>query len=124
MLVSISSLVNFAGAEWSRRTRQGDLQWQGALRNLSRAAFIHRTRVVDAHSRGNGHRRFPGEPLPRRQVLSHDAAQGTFYRTKGGFYHDGRFATLNDVIAHYEDLLGLNLTEIENADLIEYLKSL
>jgi cytochrome c peroxidase len=43
---------------------------------------------------------------------------------KGGFYHDGRFATLNDVVDHYNDHFALALTEQEKRDLIEYLKSL
>jgi cytochrome c peroxidase len=43
---------------------------------------------------------------------------------KGGFYHDGRFATLRDVINHYNGFLGLGLLEQEKSDLVEYLKSL
>ena len=49
---------------------------------------------------------------------------GLWSHQKGGFYHDGRFATLRDVIDHYNDLLKLALTDREKADLIEYLKSL
>ena len=43
---------------------------------------------------------------------------------KGRFYHDGRFATLADVVNHYQTLLHLGLTDQEKSDLIEYLKSL
>jgi hypothetical protein len=43
---------------------------------------------------------------------------------KGGFYHDGRFATLMDVVNHYDDHFHLGLAEPEKADLIVYLKSL
>jgi hypothetical protein len=43
---------------------------------------------------------------------------------KGGFYHDGRFATLLDVVNHYNNFKKLGLTEQEKKDLIEYLKSL
>jgi hypothetical protein len=43
---------------------------------------------------------------------------------KGGFYHDGRFPTLDAVIDHYDNHLGLNLTADQKRDLIEYLKSL
>ena len=43
---------------------------------------------------------------------------------KGGFYHDGRFATLMDVVNHYNDFKKLSLTEAEKKDLVEYLKSL
>jgi len=49
---------------------------------------------------------------------------GLWSHEKGGFYHDGRFATLQDVITHYNGLLKLNLTDAERADLVEYLKSL
>ena len=49
---------------------------------------------------------------------------GLWSHQKGGFYHDGRFATLRDVIDHYNDLLKLALADREKADLIEYLKSL
>jgi hypothetical protein len=43
---------------------------------------------------------------------------------KGGFYHDGRFATLDAVVDHYDGHFNLGLTDREKADLIEYLKSL
>jgi cytochrome c2 len=43
---------------------------------------------------------------------------------KGGFYHDGRFATLMDVVNHYDRHFGTRLSEAEKADLIEYLKSI
>src|SRR5215216_4472017 len=43
---------------------------------------------------------------------------------KGGFYHDGRFATLSDVVNHYDNHLSLKLSEQEKRDLIEYLKSI
>lgn len=49
---------------------------------------------------------------------------GIFSRTKGGFYHDGRFATLLDVVQHYNTALSLGLTAQEQKDLVEYLKSL
>jgi mono/diheme cytochrome c family protein len=43
---------------------------------------------------------------------------------KGGFYHDGRFATLGDVVNHYDRHFGTRLTEQEKKDLIAYLSSL
>jgi hypothetical protein len=49
---------------------------------------------------------------------------GLFTRTKGGFFHDGRFATLADVVDHYDTFFKLNLSAAEKADLVEYLKSL
>jgi len=49
---------------------------------------------------------------------------GVWSHQKGGFYHDGRFATLHDVIDHYNALFKLELTDREKSDLVEYLKSL
>ena len=50
--------------------------------------------------------------------------KGLWTHTKGGFYHDGRFATLLDVVNHYDAVKGLGLTAAEKADLVEYLRSL
>jgi hypothetical protein len=49
---------------------------------------------------------------------------GLWTRQKGGFYHDGRFATLADVVSHYQSTMSLGLSTAEQADLVEYLKSL
>ncbi len=49
---------------------------------------------------------------------------GLWSHQKGGFYHDGRFATLEDVVDHYNDHFGLGLTKQEIGDLVEYLKSI
>ena len=50
--------------------------------------------------------------------------KGLWTHTKGGFYHDGRFATLEDVLKHYDEHFKLELAEQEVNDLSEYLKSL
>jgi hypothetical protein len=47
-----------------------------------------------------------------------------FTHQKGGFFHDGRFATLMDVVNHYNTCFGLGLTGGEKGDLIQYLLSL
>jgi hypothetical protein len=49
---------------------------------------------------------------------------GLFARAKGGFYHDGRFATLPDVVRHYDAHLKLGLSGAEVDDLVEFLQSL
>jgi cytochrome c peroxidase len=49
---------------------------------------------------------------------------GLFARQKGGFYHDGRFATLTDVVDHYNQALNLHLNAADVKSLVEYLKSL
>jgi mono/diheme cytochrome c family protein len=50
--------------------------------------------------------------------------RGLFTRQKGGFYHDGRFATLDAVVDHYNDHFKLGLTPEQKRQLVEYLKSL
>jgi hypothetical protein len=50
--------------------------------------------------------------------------KGLWTHVKGGFYHDGRFATLSDVVDHYNAQLRLGLTDQEKSDLIQYLMSL
>jgi hypothetical protein len=50
--------------------------------------------------------------------------KGVWTHQKGGFFHDGRFATLGDVVNHYNSTFDLDLTEQEKADLVEFIKSL
>ena len=50
--------------------------------------------------------------------------KGLWTHQKGGFYHDGRFADLREVVQHYDRHFGLNLSGGEVNDLVEYLKSL
>jgi mono/diheme cytochrome c family protein len=40
------------------------------------------------------------------------------------YFHDGSAATLADVVAHYDAVLGLGLTAGQKAELVEYLKTL
>jgi cytochrome c peroxidase len=49
---------------------------------------------------------------------------GLWSHQKGGFYHDGRFATLLDVVNHYDGHLNLNLSAADKKDLIEFLKGI
>jgi hypothetical protein len=50
--------------------------------------------------------------------------RGLWSHTKGGFYHDGRYATLGQVVDHYDSCFSLNLSAGEKSDLVQYLKSL
>jgi cytochrome c peroxidase len=50
--------------------------------------------------------------------------RGLSTHMKGGFYHDGRFGTLDDVVNHYDKHFNLKLTPEQKHDLVEYLKSL
>jgi cytochrome c5 len=50
--------------------------------------------------------------------------KGLWSHTKGGFYHDGRYATYGAVVDHYNQCFNLRLSGGEKSDLVEYLKSL
>ena len=49
---------------------------------------------------------------------------GLWTHAKGGFYHDGRFSTLLDVVNHYDSCFSLDLSDQDKSDLVEFLKSL
>jgi cytochrome c peroxidase len=54
-------------------------------------------------------------------------AQGAFDLSpmaNTGYFHDGRFATLTDVVNHYNTCFNLNLTDQDKTDLVQYMKSL
>ena len=62
-----------------------------------------------------------------------DRAPDRIYRTaplagvahlNGGFYHDGRFATLPQVVNHYDGCMNLQLSDDEKSDLVQYLLTL
>jgi hypothetical protein len=59
-----------------------------------------------------------------KPILVAVVLRGLFTRSKGGFYHDGRFASLGDVVAHDDAHFQLGLDAAQEADLVEYLKSL
>ena len=50
--------------------------------------------------------------------------RGLWTRGQRGYYHDGRFATLDDVVAHYDGHFSLGLGPQDRADLVSFLKSL
>jgi len=70
--------------------------------------------------------RSPGRFLNGQEVGGYRTSplKGLWAHQKGGFFHDGRFATLMDVVNHYNDFFKLNLTDQQKSDLVEYLKSL
>ena len=57
-------------------------------------------------------------------VFIHERGLNMFPQDKGRFYHDGRFATLLDVVNHYNIQFKLGLNQQQQLDLVEYLKSL
>jgi hypothetical protein len=50
--------------------------------------------------------------------------RGMIAHSEGGFFHDGRFATLQDVVLHYNSTFNLKLTTQDVSNLVEFLKSL
>jgi hypothetical protein len=69
--------------------------------------------VDDFHANRGPDKRYRTSPL-----------KGLWTHSTGGFYHDGRFATLAEVIDHYDAHFHLGLTAQEKSDLIQYLMSL
>jgi CxxC motif-containing protein (DUF1111 family) len=67
---------------------------------------------------------FQASRSPDKKFYRTTPLKGLFAREKGGFYHDGRFQDLNQVIAHYARALRLSLSDAEKADLVQFLKSL
>jgi hypothetical protein len=80
----------------------------------------------------------PGDNLHRPEEVCIDSFQadrsptgkyrttplrGLWAHRKGGFYHDGRFSSLQAVVEHYNGCLGLDLTPSEQRDLVEFVKS-
>jgi hypothetical protein len=78
---------------------------QGSPSRTLDAAVGHRS-VIDGPNRGNS------------------SLAGLWSRQSRGFYHDGRFQTLDDVINHYDQHMNLGLTNGEKKDLVEFLRSL
>jgi hypothetical protein len=67
--------------------------------------------------------RFQADRAPDRRYRT-SPLKGLWTHMKGGFYHDGRFATLRAVVDHYDSLFALGLSDQQKRELIEYLKSL
>ncbi len=66
---------------------------------------------------------FQADRAPTRMYRTAPLA-GLWSRQSRGFYHDGRFQTLDDVINHYDQHMNLGLTKEEKKDLVEFVKSL
>jgi hypothetical protein len=66
---------------------------------------------------------FQAERSPDRKYRT-TPLRGLFARQKGGFYHDGRFATLDAVVNHYDAHFRLKLSAEQKRELVEFLKSL
>jgi hypothetical protein len=66
---------------------------------------------------------FQAERSPTQKYRTAPLA-GLWTHQKPGFYHDGRFATLMDVVEHYNTTKQLALSDQDKRDLVEFLKSL
>ncbi len=66
---------------------------------------------------------FQADRSPTRMYRTAPLA-GLWTHQKGGFYHDGRFATLLDVVNHYDAHFKLNLNTAQKSDLVEFLKGI
>ena len=98
------------------------LRRQGRLPGLPHAAHRHPARLEPRRAEGDLHRRLHRQPLADGRYRTTPLA-GLFARSKGGFYHDGRFPTLRSVVEHYDSCHKLKLTGGEKGDLVEYLRS-
>ena len=64
-------------------------------------------------------------PFPAKSGTRVGARRAVLWsHQKRGFYHDGRFATLGDVVNHYNAFKRLGLSSAEQADLVKNLLSL
>jgi cytochrome c peroxidase len=66
---------------------------------------------------------FQANRSPDRRYRTSPLA-GLWTHAKGGFYHDGRFPTLLDVVNHYDSCFNVGLTDQDKMDLVQYLNSI
>lgn len=66
---------------------------------------------------------FQAERSPTQKYRTAPLA-GLWTHQKPGFYHDGRFGTLLEVVEHYNRVKQLALSDQDKRDLVEFLKSL
>jgi hypothetical protein len=107
-----------------------------SLAEIGRKLFQGKARCASCHHR---HRTEPGWSMHTAAEIGIDDFEalrspderyrttplaGLWTHMKGGFYHDGRFATLLDVVNHYDTVMKLGLSEQEKIALVEYLKSI
>ncbi|HEY3059681.1 MAG TPA: hypothetical protein VGL99_11970 [Chloroflexota bacterium] len=67
--------------------------------------------------------RFQAERSPDGKYRTTPLA-GRLYKRTRGFFHDGRFNTLADVVNHFDTFQKLGLSQADKNDLVEYLKSI
>ena len=97
---------------------------QGAVRDLPRAAALHRARLEHAHAPRRSASTTSRPSARRTGATARRRCAGLWTHTKGGFYHDGRFATLRRRRRPLRRLLRPRAHRAGEGDLVEYLKSL
>jgi hypothetical protein len=95
--------------------------WRLSLKQVGRGGVG--TNLGGVFAQRDLHRQFPSPPRAR-SPLPYRADRGALYPPQEGFYHDGRFGTLANVLDHYNTCMVLRLTAAEKADLVQYLLSL
>jgi len=63
---------------------------------------------------------FQADRAPDRRYRT-SPLNGLWTHAKGGFYHDGRFGTMLDVVTHYDNCHGLGLSDQDKSDVVEFL---
>ncbi|HEX4850690.1 MAG TPA: c-type cytochrome, partial [Puia sp.] len=115
---------------------QGSFDHDAAVRgkalfdNQAKCATCHRDNLLASsrtilHSAAEiGIDDFESQRSPTGKYRTTPLAGLSAARSKGGYYHDGRFPQLIDVVNHYNDFMSLHLSTKQKQDLVEYLKSL
>lgn len=93
------------------------------MRGLSRPAPHDRARLQRPQASGICIDAFQANRSPDNAYVT-APLHAIFTKSKRGFYHDGRFPTLNAVVEHYDCCFGLGLEAHEKSDLVQFLKSL
>ena len=106
-----------------QRARQAAVRGQGRLRPLPRAAALHRAGLEHAPPEEIGIDSFQADRSPDG-LTARRRSRACGPTPRAAIYHDGRFASLGAVVAHYDRTFSLGLTAAERRDLVEYLKSL
>jgi cytochrome c peroxidase len=95
----------------------------GDVRQLPCASNLYGARVEHAPPQELGIDGFQADHAPDQRYRT-APLKGLWTQVKGGFHHDGRFATLTDIVDHYNAQFSFGMTDQEKSDLIQYVMSL
>ena len=105
------------------RTGEDGLQRLGEVRNVSRAAALFGIQATICMRPARSASMHSSQANSPTHMCTSPLA-GLWTHQKGGFFHDGRFATLLSVVNHYDTQFNLNLSDANKSDLVEYLKGI